>query len=95
MKGYADDYRVFKIQDGGETHWCVEMLADEALRSHGVDCLGYDSVDDYCDDMWPVDCEPVHWSESITVTDDDGTSATKTAREWAIHRRGVFCSTVS
>lgn len=90
---YADDYRVFRIEDG-ESHWCVEMLADEALKSLGVESLGYKSVDEYCEDMGPVKCEPVYWSDEITVKYDDGTSKTKRAREWAIEHRGVFCSTV-
>jgi len=99
--GYFGDYCVFKIEDG-ETHWCVEMLADEALKSHGVDSLGYESVEAYLDDMGPVKCEAVHWSEEITVNfevERDGVyegdvKHTKKARDWAVDYRGVFCSTV-
>jgi len=93
LPGYADDYHVFVIDDG-ERHWCVEMLADEALKSHGVDSLGYATVDEYMDDMGPVKCEPAYWSDEITVKNDDGTSVTRKARDWAIDHRGVFCSTV-
>ena len=90
--GYADDYRVFVIDDG-ERHWCVERLADEAMKAHGVDSLGYKSVEEYEDDMGPVNCEPVYWSDKITVKYDEGIEVTRTARDWAKEHRGVFCST--
>lgn len=98
--GYFDDYRVWVIEDG-ERHWCVEMLPEEALKSHGVDSLGYETVDEYLDDMGPVTCETVWWSKQITVTfecDREGKSVgvvkhTRMARDWAVDYRGVFCST--
>jgi hypothetical protein len=89
---YGDDYRVFRIDDG-ETHYVVEMLPEEAIKSHGVDGLGYESVEAYLDDMGPIECEVVPPMQSITVRDDDGGSETKSARDWAASRRGVFCST--
>lgn len=88
---YGDDYRVFKIEDG-ETHWLVEMLADEALEAHASE-MGYESVEKYIDDMdGDVTCEPVLWNQEITVMEDDG-NITKLARDWAVTHRGSFCST--
>lgn len=89
---YVDDYRVFRIDDG-EIHYVVEMLPEEAIKSHGVDRLDYESVEAYMDDMGPIKCEVVPSMRAITVGDDDGGSETKWAREWAITHRGVFCST--
>ena len=90
--GYVDDYRVFLIEDG-EKHWCVAMLADEALESHGIGSLGYKTVDEYNDEIGSVKCEPVYWSDEITVRYDDSRKVTMKARDWAIEQRGVFCST--
>jgi hypothetical protein len=89
---YADDYRVFQIDDG-EIHYVVDMLPEEAIKSHGVDGLDYKTVESYLDEMGPIECEVVPASQQITVRDDDGGSQTKAARDWAITHRGVFCST--
>lgn len=91
---YGDDYRVFRIDDG-EIHYVVEMLPEDAIRSHGVDVLDYESVEAYLDDMGPIKCEVVPAMQEITVRNDhDGEECeTKTARDWAITHRGVFCST--
>ena len=91
--GHRDDRRVFKLEDG-ETHWIVAETADEALRIQAIDSCGYESVEEYIEDIGGVELEVCFWSFRITLVDDAGDTHKKQAWEWALSEKGIFCSTV-
>lgn len=92
-KGYSGPVKIYRIDDG-ETHWVAATGSKVALRYHGVDSLGYESVAAYKRDLGPVSIFRLFPHEWLKVTYDCGKVVGMRARDWAADQLGVFCSTV-